>query len=268
MLKGKTALVTGSIRGIGETTARSLAEQGCNVMLNGLGEPGEIETTRSRIEHDFGVNTKYHGADLAQRDQVVDLIATTQGVFGGLDILINNAVIRHYRNIVEFDPAEWDHALAVNLTAPFDLVRLALPGMIHNGWGRIVNMSSILGLSGRSGRVDYITTKTALIGLTRAVAAETLSYPGITCNAICPGSVLTPFIQQRIQGLADERGVPWDEMAVAYRRDLGIHTDFIEPSRIAATIMYLCSEAAKDINGIALPIDGGLSNTWSASPPR
>jgi 3-hydroxybutyrate dehydrogenase len=129
-------------------------------------------------------------------------------------------------------------------------------------------MSSVLGLSGRSGRVDYVTTKTALLGLTRAVAAETLSYPDITCNAICLGSVLTPFVCQRVQGLADERGITWDEMAVAYRRDLGIHTDFIEPSRISATIVYLCHEAAKDINGIGLPINGGLSNTCSASPPH
>ena len=268
MLKGKTALVTGSVRGIGETTARALAEQGCNIMLNGLGEADEIETTRLRIENDFGVTANYHGADLAQRDQVEDLVKSTQDTFGALDILINNAVIRYYRNIVDFDPAEWDHALAVNLTAPFDLVRLALPGMIRNGWGRIVSMSSVLGLSGRSGRVDYITTKTALLGFTRAVAAETLPYANITCNAICPGSVLTPFIRQRIQAMADERGLRWDEMAVDYRRDLGIHTDFIEPQRVSATIVYLCSDVAKDINGLGLPIDGGLSNTWSESPPR
>lgn len=222
----------------------------------------------ARIEHDFGVTATYHGAHLAHRDQVANLVATTQEAFGALDILINNAVIRYYRSIIDVDPAEWDHALAVNLTAPFDRVRLALPGMIRSAWGRMVNLSSVLGLSGRSGRVDYMTTKTALLGFTRAVAAETLSYPDITCNAICPGSGLTPFIPQRIQGLADARGITWDEMAVAYRRDLSIHTDFIEPSRISATIVYLCREAAKDINGIGLPIDGGLSHTCSASPPR
>lgn len=116
--------------------------------------------------------------------------------------------------------------------------------------------------------MDYVTSKTALLALTRAVAAETLRYPNITCNAICPGSVLTPFIRQRIQGLADARGISWDEMAVAYRRDLGQHTDFIEPERISATIVYLCSDIARDINGIGIPIDGGLSNTWAESPPR
>jgi 3-hydroxybutyrate dehydrogenase len=268
MLKGKTALVTGSVRGIGETTARALAEQGCNIMLNGLGEPDEIEATRRRIENDFGVTAKYDGADLAHRDQVEDLVKSTQDAFGGLDILINNAVIRYYRKIVDFDPAAWDHALAVNLTAPFDLVRLALPGMIQSEWGRIVSMSSVLGLSGRSGRVDYTTTKTALLGLTRAIAAETLQYPNITCNAICPGSVLTPFIRARIQGIADERGVSWDEMAVEYRRDLGQHTDFIAPERVSATIVYLCSDIARDINGVGIPIDSGLSNTWSESPLR
>jgi len=266
MLKGKTALVTGSVRGIGESTARALAEQGCNIMLNGLGEPDEIEAARSGIENDHGVTVKYHGADLANRDEVEDIVKSTQDAYGGLDILINNAVIRYYREITDFDPAEWDHALAVNLTAPFDLVRLALPGMRDAGWGRIVSMSSTLGLSGRTGRVDYITTKTALLGLTRSVAAETLKDPNITCNAICPGSVLTPFIRNRIQGIADERGIEWDEMSELYRSELGQHADFITPERIASTITYLCSEAARDITGIGIPIDGGLSSTWMQGP--
>ena len=163
------------------------------------------------------------------------------------------------------DPKEWDHALAINLTAPVDLARLLLPGMIENQWGRIVSMSSTLGLSGRSGRMDYIATKTALIGYTRAIAAETLAWPDITCNALCPGSVITPFIRKRIEGIAEERGLTFDEMAPVYRKELGQNTDFIEPERVSGVIAFLCTDAAKDINGVSLPIDGGLSNTWMQS---
>jgi 3-hydroxybutyrate dehydrogenase len=262
MLKGKVALVTGSVVGIGQTTARALAEMGCDIMLNGLGSAEEIEQTKSSIANDFGVNVKYHGADLAHRSQVEDLAKSTQDQFGRLDILINNAVIRYYKRVVDMDPKEWDHALAINLTAPVDLARLALPGMIHNEWGRIISMSSTMGLSGKSGRIDYIATKTALIGYTRAIAAETLAWPDITCNALCPGSVLTPFIRKRIQGIADERGISFEEMAPIYRSDIGQNTDFIEPERVSCVIAFLCTDAAKDINGVSIPIDGGLSNTW------
>ena len=171
MLKGKTALVTGSVIGIGNAAARAFAAQGCNIMLNGLGEPDDIEKVRASIEREYGVTVKYHGADLAERGQTEDLAKSTQDQFGSLDILVNNAVIRYYDDIVDFDPKNWDHAMAVNVTAPFDLTRCALPGMRKNGWGRIVNMSSIMGLAARSGRADYITSKTAIIGITRATAA-------------------------------------------------------------------------------------------------
>jgi 3-hydroxybutyrate dehydrogenase len=198
MLKGKTALITGSVIGIGNATARAFAAQGVNIMLNGLGEPDNIERVRAGMEAEYGVTVKYHGADLAQRDQTEDLAKSTQDQFGSLDILVNNAVIRYYDDIVDFDPKNWDHAMAVNVTAPFDLTRCALPGMRKKGWGRIVNMSSIMGLAARSGRADYITSKTAIIGITRATAAETLRDPNITCNAISPGSVLTDFINARL----------------------------------------------------------------------
>ena len=266
MLKGKVALVTGSVTGIGTTTARALAEMGCDIMLNGLGTTEEIEHTKSTIAHDFGVTVKYHGADLAQRKEVEDLAKSTQDQFGRLDILINNAVIRYYKNVVDMDPREWDHALAINLTAPVDLARLTLPGMIENKWGRIVSMSSTLGLSGKTGRMDYIATKTALIGYTRAIAAETLAWPDITCNALCPGSVITPFIRQRIEGIAEERGLTFDEMAPIYRKELGQNTDFIQPERVSGVIAFLCTDAAKDINGVSIPIDGGLANTWMEQP--
>jgi 3-hydroxybutyrate dehydrogenase len=267
MMKGRVALVTGSVSGIGETTARALAEMGCDIMLNGLGTEAEIERTKSTIANDFGVTVKYHGADLAQRGQVEDLAKSTQDQFGRRDILINTAVLRYFKNVVDIDPKEWDHALAINLTAPVDLARMALPGMIDNEWGRIISMSSTLGLSGRSGRMDYIATKTALIGYTRAIAAETLPWPDITCNALCPGSVLTPFIRKRIEGIAEERGLTFEEMAPIYRKELGQNTDFITPERVSSVIAFLCTDAAKDINGVSIPIDGGLSNTWMQSGP-
>lgn len=262
MLQGKTALVTGSVRGIGESVARALAAKGCNIMLNGLGEPDEVERTRASIAKDYGVRVVYHGADLAKRADIEDMMQAVEREFGGLNILINNAVIRYYKLIPDFDPDQWDHAMAVNVTAPFNLCRLALPMLRKAGWGRVINLSSTMGLAGRSGRVDYITSKHAMIGLTRAVAAETLRDPDITCNALCPGSVLTPFIRARIQGLADARGISWDEMAVQYRKDVGQDSDFITPERMAAIMVFLCSDDAKDISAVALSVDSGRAGTW------
>ena len=214
MLKGKTALVTGSVIGIGNATARALAAEGCNIMMCGLGTPAEIEASRAAIELEYNVTVKFFEADLAQRNQTEALALASMEEFGSVDILVNNAVIRYYDDIVDFDPKNWDHALAVNVTAPFDLTRMALPGMKKRGWGRIVNISSIMGLAARSGRADYITSKTAIIGLTRSTAAETLRDPNITCNAIAPGSVLSDFIKVRIQKMADERQTSFDEMAI------------------------------------------------------
>lgn len=266
-MKDRTALITGSTRGIGEAIARALAAEGCNIMLNGLGDPAEIERLRADIEAVSGATVRYHGADLAKRTEIEDLVRATRDAFGSVDILVNNAVIRHYRQIPEFDPAEWDYAMTVNVTAPFDLCRLTLPLMRERGWGRIVSMSSVLGLAGRAGRADYVTAKTALIGLTHAIAAETLEDPQITANAICPGSVLTPFIRARIEKLANEKDLSWEEMSVRYRHDLGQQADFITPERIASLAVFLCRDEARDITGTAIPVDGGLSGTWMQPLP-
>ncbi|MEE2688587.1 MAG: SDR family oxidoreductase [Pseudomonadota bacterium] len=266
MLEGKTALVTGSVIGIGNATARAFAAEGCNIMMCGLGTPEEIETSRAAIETDYGVTVKFHSADLADRRQTEELAKSTQEELGSIDILVNNAVIRYYDNIVDFDPKNWDHALAVNVTAPFDLTRLALPIMREEGWGRIVNISSIMGLSARSGRADYITSKTAIIGLTRSTAAETLRDPNITCNAIAPGSVLSDFIKARIQRMAEERQTSFEDMAKRYKKDIGQIADFIEPAQIADAILYLCRDESRHINGTVLPVDGGVAATWIENP--
>ncbi len=266
-LSGRAALVTGSTSGIGLATARRLAAEGCDVMLNGLEPAGEGAAIAERLSAETGRRVAYEHADLSDRAALEGLVAAVSATFGRLDVLVNNAVLRHYREVPDFVPEEWDRALAVNVTAPFDLCRLALAMMRAGGWGRIVNLSSVLGLGGRSGRADYVTAKTAIIGLTRAVAAETLRDPGITCNAVCPGSVLTDFIRARIERQARERGLPFEEMARRYRHDLGQQADFITPERIAGIIAFLCSDEAVDIHGVALPVDGGLSATFMEPLP-
>jgi len=262
MVKGRTALVTGSTRGLGAATAEALAAGGCNVMLNGFGDAAEIERNRARLAETHGVAVGYHAADLGVLDQVEALFRAAEALSGGVDILVNNAVIRHFSTIDAFAPEDWDRAIAVNLNAPFHLTRLALPGMRQRGWGRIVNISSVLGLAARSGRADYVTTKTALLGLTRATAAETRGAGNITCNAICPGSVLTPNTEIKIAELAEEEGLSPEAARREYLRRRHQLGDFITPARIADMIVFLCRDAAHDMTGAAIPIDTGRSATW------
>lgn len=262
MLGGKSALVTGSSRGIGEAIARALAMDGCNVMMNGFGDAAEIERKRASIAAESGVAVKFHGADLADEAQVDDLTKSTQDAFGSIDILVNNAVIRYFHTIETFDRADWRHAMAVNVTAPFLLSQNVLPGMRERGWGRIVNFSSVLGLAARSGRADYVTAKTAMLGLTRSVAAETRGEKNITCNALCPGSVLTPNTEIKISELAEEEGLTLEEAKESYLSRRGQTTGYIEPARVAGLVTFLCQDAASDITGAAIPIDRGRSATW------
>lgn len=262
MLKGKTALVTGSTRGLGAATARALAADGCNVMLSGFGDAAEIERNRAALAEEFGVAVGYHDADLSALPQVEALFGAAEALSGTVDILVNNAVIRHFSTIDAFAPEDWNKAMAVNLNAPFHLIRLALPGMRRRGWGRIVNISSVLGLAARSGRADYITTKTALIGLTRATAAETRGEGNITCNAICPGSVLTPNTEIKIAELAETENLTAEAARREYLRRRSQPGDFIDPARIADMILFLCRDEARDMTGGAIPIDSGRSATW------
>lgn len=262
MTQGRAALVTGSTRGIGEAIAKALAAGGCNVMLSGFGDPEAIERNRAAMAAETGAEVRYHGADLADADQVDALTRATDEAFGSVDILVNNAVIRYFHSIDGFDRADWNHALAVNVTAPFLLTQNVLPGMRRRGWGRIVNFSSVLGLAARSGRADYVTSKTAMLGLTRATAAETRDDPNITCNAICPGSVLTPNTEIKIGELAERDGLSFEEAKREYLRRRGQATGYIEPARVADLVAFLCREEASDITGAALPIDRGRSATW------
>ena len=252
-LGGKSALVTGSLGGIGFATARALAAQGCAVMLNGFGEPDAI---RARLDElaALGARAAYHGADLADPAQIADLAAAA-AAHGGPDILVNNAVVRSFAPVEAFDPADWDRALAVNLSAPFHLIRLTLPAMRRAGWGRIVNMASVMGLFGTVDRVDYVTTKAGLIGMTRGIALE-VAATGITCNAICPGTVLSPAIEARVDAIVAREG---RDKADVLRDFIGARQPsgrFVEADNIAGLIAFLCGPHGADINGAALPIDG------------
>jgi 3-hydroxybutyrate dehydrogenase len=260
MLKGKSALVTGSTNGLGFAIAEGLARAGCNVLLTGLEPAGEIEDKRRELAAAHDVDVAYQPADLAHLTGVEQLIEAARSRFGGIDVLVNNAVVRHFARVDEFPVERWDHALAVNLSAAFHTIRLSLPGMRVRRWGRIINMSSVYGSFAIAERIDYVTTKTALLGLTRVVALETLDED-ITCNAVCPGSVLTPYSEQRIQQLMADQGLPREAAIrnfLAARQPSG---RFVAAENVAELIIFLCGPAGRDITGASLPIDAG----WLAS---
>lgn len=254
-LGGRTALVTGSTGGIGLAVACALAAKGCDIVLHGLATAEAAAPALAAVEA-LGVRARYEHADLADAGAIAALVAAT----GGPDILVNNAAVRHFGPVEDIAPEAWDMDIAVNLSAAFHLVRLSLPAMRRRNWGRVLNMSSIYGLVGAPGRIGYVTTKTALIGLTRAVALETVSS-GITCNAICPGSTLTPGIEERLRAGMAAGGQ--DRAATEARFLAGKQPSgqFVSPAAVGAMAVFLCSEAARDITGAALPIDGG----WSAT---
>jgi 3-hydroxybutyrate dehydrogenase len=258
MLTNKSALITGSLGGIGFATARALAELGCKITLNGFGAPEAIEARLSEL-HDLGVRARYHGADLRQPIQIADLIETTQHEHDGLDILVNNAVVRYFGAVENFLPEHWDEAVAVNISAPFHTIRLALPGMKAKGWGRIINIASIYGTFATVNRIDYVTTKTALIGLTRAVALE-VARTAITCNAICPGTVLTPAIDWRLRQEMQRDGTSFEEAEEGFLAIRQPSRKFVKDENVAGLVAFLCGSHAEDINGSALPIDGA----WTA----
>lgn len=260
MLEGKCALVTGSTQGLGYALAERLAAEGCNLVLNGFGDADEIESRRRKLEKNHDVRVLHHAADVGDPGQVADLVTTAQRNFGTVDILINNAVVRHFSPIETFPPQDWDRALAVNLSSAFHTTRLVVPGMRQRDFGRIVNIASVYGLFATVNRVDYVTTKTALIGFTRAVALETAGQ-NITCNAICPGTVPTPNIEERLAGEMAKSGLSRPEAERAFLASRQPSRRFVAPERVSALVVLLCGPAGADITGSAIPIDGG----WSAS---
>lgn len=252
----RCALITGSVAGLGYAMAEGVAKTGANVVLNGLCQPGEGEAAAERLTAAHGVQAVFDPADLRDPGDIERMIRAAGERFGGVDILVNSAVVRHFSPVEAFDPAAWDQSITVNLTAAFHAIRLALPGMKRKGWGRIVNLSSYYGWRGAENRIDYVTTKTALIGMTRAVAIET-AKTGVTCNAICPGTVLTPAIEDRIAGIARDSGQAPEDVARDYAAQRNPMGRFVRMESIGALLAFLCSPAGDDISGTVLPVDGG-----------
>src|SRR6201991_4564948 len=255
MLKGKWALVTGATPGLGLAVAESLAGAGANIVLHDLVEPKlEADHLRSR----FGVDAISVAADLSQRASIEAMMADLLGRLDAIDILVNNAVVRYFAPVEQFAPERWEEALAVNLSAPFHLIRLALPAMKRRGWGRIINMASIYSTRAVADRIDYVTTKTAILGMTRAVAIETATA-GITCNAISPGTLPTPAIQGKIASIAAKAGESLESTTENYLASRQPSGRFIGMEAVGALVVFLCGAAAQDITGASLPIDGGWS---------
>jgi 3-hydroxybutyrate dehydrogenase len=255
-LKGKTALITGSAGGIGYALAQGLARADCNIVLHGI-EPAEaILPLQATLERDHGIAAGYVRADLADPQAIAAMIEDVSRRHGSIDILVNNAVTRDFGPIESFPVASWDKALAVNVSAAFHTIRLTLPAMRLRGWGRIFNMSSVYGSRGAPNRIDYVTTKTALLGITRVVALETINQ-GITCNAICPGSVLTPTIDLRVQALMQEKGLDRDAATSLFLAGKQPIQRFVDSAHIADLLVFLCGPAGRDITGAMLPVEGG-----------
>ena len=258
-LTGKRALITGSTQGLGFATARRLAADGCDVVIHGLGDSTVMETRRTSLEREFGIRVRTSAADLRDPAQIASLVSDTTSLLGPIDILVNNAVARHNAPIEAFTPDDWNESVAVNLSAAFHTTRLVVPAMKRNRWGRIINVSSIYGLRGAANRVGYVTTKTALIGLTRAVALET-AKDGITCNAVCPGTSESPVHEDSIARMATNEGLSPAAAEIRLLAGKQPTGRLIAADGVAGLIAFLCTDAAADITGAALPIDAG----WSA----
>ncbi len=259
MLKGKTALITGSTSGIGLAIARTLAKDGADVMLNGFGEAGEIEKLRAGIEKEFGVKARYRGADMSKPAEIAGLIAATEKEFGKLDVLVNNAGIQHVANIEDFPIEKWDAIIAINLSSSFHSIRAALPGMKKRKWGRIVNIASAHGLVASAQKSAYVAAKHGLVGLTKVVAIEAAN-DGVTCNAICPGWVLTSLVAQQVEARAKTQGISFDEAKRELVAEKQPMLEYTQPENIGALAAFLASDAAATITGSAYSIDGG----WTA----
>lgn len=258
-LMGRTALVTGGNSGIGLAIAQRLAQDGARVLVNGIVPQAEGDAVAAAIAAQHGIEAHYLPADLRQPAQIEALIAQAEGLGGGaLDVLVNNAGLQHTSAIEAFPVDVWNDMLAVNLSASFHTMRLALPAMRERGWGRIVNVASISGLRGRAGKCAYNATKHALIGLTKSVALETATT-AITCNAICPGWAQTPLVQRQVEALAEREGLDLDAAThklISLRQPSG---RFVQTADLAAMVGFLCSDAAQEVRGAAWTMDGGTT---------
>jgi 3-hydroxybutyrate dehydrogenase len=251
-LSGKSALITGSTSGIGLGIARALSDAGANVVLNGF---GDVLAARAFVEQ-AGGKVIYHGADLSHPEQIADLMRYSEKEFGSIDILVNNAGIQHLAPVEDFSIERWNSILALNLSAGFHTTRLAVPSMKKKNWGRIVNIVSVHGLVASTNKSAYVAAKHGMIGLTKGVALE-LAQTGITCNAICPGWVLTPLVEQQIANKAEQQGISYAEAQSQLLLEKQPSGTFVTTEQIGALLLFLCSDAAQEVRGAAWNIDGG-----------
>ena len=258
-LAGKVSLVTGSTSGIGLGIARALAEAGSAVVLNGLGVDTEIAKTRQQVAADFGVTVGYSPADMTRPDSIAEMIATTLAEHGRLDVLVNNAGIQYVAPLEQFPVEKWDAILAINLSSAFHTTRAALPAMRKNKFGRVINIASAHGLVASPFKAAYVAAKHGVVGLTKVTALET-AEEGITCNAICPGYVYTPLVEAQIEGQAKAHGISREQVIRDVLLAQQPNKRFAGVEELGALTVFLASDAAASITGIALPVDGG----WTA----
>jgi 3-hydroxybutyrate dehydrogenase len=259
MVYGKSVIVTGSTSGIGLALARAFAAEGANVTLNGFGDPDAIEQERRSIAEEFGVTATYSDADVTKPDEIADMISGTEKTFGPIDVLVNNAGIQFVAKVEDFPVEKWDAVIATNLSAAFHTCRCALPGMKRRGWGRIINIASAHGLVASAEKAAYVAAKHGVVGLTKVVAIETADY-GITCNAICPGWVMTPLVAKQVEARASASGQSFEDAKREFVAEKQPMARYTRPEDIGALAVFLASDAAGTITGASYSIDGG----WTA----
>ena len=252
MLKGKTALVTGSTSGIGLGIAKALARQGANIVLNGF---GDVEGPKAEIAA-LGVKVTYHDADMSQPAEIAEMMAFAAKQFGQVDVLVNNAGIQHVAKIEDFPIEKWDAVIAINLSSAFHATRLALPAMKKANWGRIINIASAHGLVGSPEKSAYVAAKHGIIGLTKVTALENATT-GVTCNAICPGWVLTPLVQKQIDAKAAAQGISVDAASKQLLAEKEPSLQFTTPQELGELAVFFCSAAGNNVRGVAWNMDGG-----------
>ena len=256
ILANKVALVTGSTSGIGLGIAKALAAQGADIMLNGFGDAELVKGLMNEISQRFGVRVLHHGADMSKPSEIEDMIRATESKLGRIDVLVNNAGIQHVASVEEFPVERWDAVIAINLSSAFHTIRCALPGMKKRGFGRIINVASVHGLVASAQKSAYVAAKHGVVGLTKVVALENAQTP-ITCNAICPGWVLTPLVQKQVDARAVAKNMSNDDA----KRDLLMEKqpsgEFVTPEQLGELAVFFCSDAASQVRGVAWNMDGG-----------
>jgi 3-hydroxybutyrate dehydrogenase len=259
MLKGKVAIVTGSTSGIGLGIAEAFAAQGVDLVINGFGDAAQIESLRAELASRHGVRVVYSAADMSKPDQVAGMVEQATGELGRVDILVNNAGIQHVAHVQDFPAEKWEAVIAINLSAAFYATKAALPQMLERNWGRIINIASAHGLVASADKSAYVAAKHGLVGLTKVVALET-ARTGVTCNAICPGWVLTPLVQRQIDDRAAREGIPVERAKLELLGEKQPSLEFVTPEQLAGLAVFLCSPASDQLRGQAIAMDGA----WTA----